>query len=116
MEPTYTGASIHGALRQRIAQTVLIDFQALPGDSVQTAVEEFFFASLELDSPSKFNEVTINNLTWELYALQEENLQAVLAGTVGNDGVYLVLLQTSADEDPGLINSILSPVLEAFST
>jgi pimeloyl-ACP methyl ester carboxylesterase len=94
-------------------QTALM-IQAFPGDSVQTAVEEFF-ASLELDPPSKFNEVTINNLTWELYALQEENLQAVLAGTVGNDGVYLVLLQTSADEDPGLINSILSLVLEAFS-
>jgi len=68
-----------------------------------------------LESSSTFHQVTINDFTWELYALQMENLQAVVAGTVGGDRGYLVLQQASAEECPELVNSILLPVLEAFS-
>jgi len=88
--------------------------QGLPGDSVQAAIEAFF-AGQGLAAPDKFNEVIVNEFTWELYAMAEGEVQAVIAGTSSDGMVYLILLQASADEGPALIEAVLSPALEAFT-
>ena len=105
------GAFVRGASAD---DSTLLMFARVASDDADGAVAGFF-SEKGLDAPNKFNEVAFDEVSWTLYELSSDEMQVIVAATVAGENTYLMMLQASPDEIPGLLGSVLQPALESFS-
>ena len=86
----------------------------IPGDDVNATVTAVA-ASAGLPAPDKVMDFPTEALTWAVYYATQDDLGAWFAATAYEDNIYLAAVRASVDNANELSQTLLTPVVEAFT-